>query len=150
MDATPIRRAEVGCGVTIASQPICSSGGGAEFGRRIHIYTPGEECKCTKPRGGDLYLQLHNKKKFGFDVISQIHKFTQKQGTLLIHCGAGMHRSPTAAVIALHARGLSLGEAMGRIVDATCRYDDQPIMPYWDFEMMEEIRLALQTEKVTA
>jgi hypothetical protein len=137
MERTPIRRAELGHGITLGSQPICAR---EPYDRRIHIWTPGEACKCIPFDSSDLALPVHNRKKFGLPIIQKIYDFAKGDGKLLIHCGAGMHRSPTAAVIALHARGIPVWDAMSIVVRGTWHYDDDPIMPWFDFDMMEEIR----------
>jgi hypothetical protein len=130
------RFAELGHGVAIGHQSACARAG--EFTRVIHIKDPGEK-SCPNATQDHLVVSLKNKTPLGPRLIMCVYNYARNSDRLLIHCHVGMHRSPTLAVIALHARGLSLGTAEGIIVDATLGYEESPTMPHWEFSVMQEI-----------
>jgi len=78
----------------------------------------------------------------GLERIERIAQWaaSPQERPILIHCGAGMCRSPTAAIVALVARGEQPGIAMGDIAQAMwTQYVDDPITPWWEHAVMQEI-----------
>lgn len=133
------RIAQVGKDIWISAQAICDRDG-EQFDRRLHIHSVGQVPPCRNVVAGDLQIVMTEKVCLGPELIRQIWDFAAKPGRLLIHCGAGMCRSPTAAVVALMARGSTIGQAMGQITDGTClQYEFEPISPWWEHAVIQQI-----------
>lgn len=132
--------------VAIGAQSSCERS--AEFSKVIHIKTPGEASRCKVILPSHLDFSIHNMvddhpKTLGPEVIRKVYEYAKPRNPLLIHCGAGMHRSCTVAVIALMARGLDIAGACQAVIKAACNYEEEPIFPYFTHAAMEEIRRVL-------
>lgn len=130
----------IGANVWLGSQWSCDAYGD-EFDRVLHVQSVGQEPPCKrKSRPADLFVTMTEKVCLGLTLIDQIAAFGRGTDRIFVHCAAGMCRGPTAATIVLVSRGYSVGAAMGAVTNGTCCYLVQPIMPWWEFAVMEEIR----------
>ncbi len=132
------RFASIGADIWIGSADMCPERYTA-FEHKIHIHSPGQVSPCTHAAPSDLSLQFVEKIPLGSERIQAIHRVAVLPGRLFIHCGAGMCRSPTAAIVALVARGYTPGQAMGAIADAMWRQYADRITPWWEHAVMQEI-----------
>lgn len=133
------RIAECDRDVFVGSRWCCDQLG-HEFGKRIHIQYPNRECLCKNLSPGDLVLDLVEREPLGFKLLDRIYEFAKIGGKLFVHCRAGMCRGPTVAVACLVSRGMTVGEAMGTVVDAmVSQYKWFPLLPEFHQPVMQEI-----------
>lgn len=133
------RVADCGHGVSVGSQFSCDDRG-HEFDRRIHIQYPDQPPPCRHVRPRDLCITLVEKQLLGFELLNRVAVFATPPGTIYVHCRAGMCRGPTVAVVALVARGLTVGQAMGTVADAmVSQYRWFPLAPEFDQQVIDEV-----------
>lgn len=133
------RVADCGHGVSVGSQFSCDDRG-HEFDRRIHIQYPDQPPPCRHVRPGDLCITAVEKQPLGFELLDRLAEFARQPGSLYVHCRAGMCRGPTVAVVALVARGLTVGQAMGAVADAmVSQYRWFPLAPEFYQPVINEV-----------
>lgn len=130
----------VGRNIWVGSQAMCDHRP-RKFTSVLHIVSVGQS-PCASVGPVDLVETMTEKIPLGLERIERIAGWASSPANspILIHCGAGMCRSPTVAIVALVARGEQPGLAMGAIADAMWRqYIEDPITPWWEHAVMQEI-----------
>lgn len=107
-----------------------------KFQRTIHLWHPYQMgsgiCALTADRVSDvqspresqaieicggLYVCFEDKKPLG-NLLQPVWDYASNDDDLLIHCAAGLCRSPTIAILCLAARGIPPTLAVGMVCDA--------------------------------
>lgn len=130
----------VGKNIWVGAQAMCDHRP-RKFASVLHIVSVGQ-APCASAGPSDLVEVMTEKVPLGLERIERIEGWASSPANspILIHCGAGMCRSPTAAIVAMVARGEQPGLAMGAIADAMWRqYYEDPITPWWEHAVMQEI-----------
>jgi hypothetical protein len=101
----------VGHDIFVGNSDACDGSRG-DFDRVIHIRYPGQVegpglCRCREGGPDDLVIEYSDTMSLTTASVplGRVSEFARQPGTLLIHCAAGICRSPTYAVLAKIARG---------------------------------------------
>lgn len=115
------------CGATEAGLHL-------RFDRVIHIWREDQATsgcwtvlnRAYGPR--DLLVKYTENQSLSFSDTTPdlIAAFARQPGRLLVHCWGGVCRGPTVAVLALVARGVEYGRAVGDVARAVAGYGGEP------------------------
>ncbi len=131
--------AELGCGFFLGNYEACDP---KKFKKIIHIHHESQPGHCVHPRrASDYYIDWKEHKPLDPAVIEQVYDFCNDPKTdILIHCAAGLGRSPHIAMIAFLAMGFPLPEAMDVITEQMFdQYQPAPQIPNWDRKVLLQI-----------
>lgn len=115
------------------------------FDRVIHIHHQSQRGECpsvgitTLANDRDLVLDYKEHDPLSPEILDAIYRHAFKPGRLLIHCAAGLGRSPTLALVCLWARGEDRYQAMSHIAERMWAGYQQPHLPCWDGKRLNEI-----------
>jgi hypothetical protein len=135
----------VGRGVWVAPASACDAGFG-DGKRVIHLAYPDAAAAAVNCRAveqgrtaGHLLLAYRDGEPFreGGIFLEDVARYAMGGRPLLIHCAAGICRSPTLAVAALIARGDSFDRAVERVWKAMLA--GRGVFPDLRFKPMTEI-----------
>ncbi|OWY60942.1 hypothetical protein B7486_66470, partial [cyanobacterium TDX16] len=112
----------VGHDIWVGDYLACTAARREQFDRAIHVWHPTNPYRCRHLRDGPddqtiIYLDGQPLSEAS-RPIEDVARFAAAPGRLLVHCQAGLCRSPTYAVLALAARGADPFDALGVIARA--------------------------------
>lgn len=124
-------------GVYIGNYEACDSVQ-FHFNRVVHIYHESQpgicECSGRPPAKRDLIMNWREHDPITREMFDSVWNFASADldARILIHCAAGIGRSAHMSVIALVARGCSLGRAIGLVTEAQLLRYHSRVIPNWD------------------
>lgn len=137
---------DCGDGVWVGSAKVCDEQHG-KFDRIIHVWRDdAETCANHIADAGNMIVHW---KEFNpvepIDMmrpsLAEVAAFAKVRGRLLVHCKAGMTRSPTLALAAKIARGCDLAKAEADIRAAFLR--DRPYPVGWHEHLVRDLVAAM-------
>jgi hypothetical protein len=106
--------AHVGVGITVSNYEVCDQDAD-HFPRIIHIHHPKQPGVCRRAGRDGLTVEWLEGTDLSDLVLADVAAYASAPGHILVHCAAGLGRSPVLAVLCLGARGIKPPHALEMI-----------------------------------